>query len=262
MPVTPPAQAPEITSALREGTRWGPVEVVASTVSTNLDVTAAAAAGADPGLVIVSNHQESGRGRFTRTWVDVPGTAVALSALVRPTRPAPEWGWLALAAGISVAAAIRDLAAVEADRVAVKWPNDVLVDGRKVCGILCESDGRSVAIGIGINVSMDETELPVPQATSLLLAGFPTDKNALVAGLLNHLDHALATWEETGDLTGEYAATSATIGSAVRVLITEDDVVEGTAVGIGLDGELLVETDAGLQSFAAGDVTHLRPAAR
>ena len=261
MPATPPADARRITDALGPDTQWGPVKVVDDTVSTNLDVSAAAADGAEPGLVVVSSHQRSGRGRFNREWVDTPDTAVAMSALVRPARPQAEWGWFSLAAGLAVAAAIRDVSGAGLDRVALKWPNDVLIDGRKICGILCESDGTNVVIGIGINTSMDTTELPVPTGTSLLLAGMPTDKSDLVTRVLVNLEEILGHWETWGDLRDDYLAGSGTIGQNVRVIVSETEVVEGRAVGVDHEGELLVETPDGVQSFAAGDVVHLRPGA-
>lgn len=258
MPVTPRADARLISEALGADSPWA-VKVIESTTSTNADVGEAAAAGAEPGLVIITDHQRSGRGRFNREWVDVPGTAVAFSALVRPGRPQAEWGWFSLAAGLAVAAAIRDVSGAGLDRVSLKWPNDVLVDGQKICGILCESDGVNVVIGIGINTSMATDELPVPTATSLLLAGMPTDKSQLVARVLANLDEILTRWEATGDLRDDYLAGSGTIGRNVRVIVSETEVIEGRAVGVDHEGELLVETPSGLQSFAAGDVVHLRP---
>lgn len=253
-----PLDADRITSLLGPATMWRPLQVVEETMSTNADVGALAAQGAEEGLVRVAAHQTGGRGRFDRQWCDVPGTSVALSILLRPTRPAHEWGWLSLLAGMAVAGGIRDSSRVGADRVSVKWPNDVLVDGRKVCGILSESDGRTAVVGIGVNVAMTTEELPVPTATSLLLAGLNTDKNAVVAALLANFEDFYRHWCRAGDVRADYAATSGTIGTRVRVIIGPDEVVEGRAVGIDGFGSLLVETPAGVSAFAAGDVVHLR----
>ena len=257
MPSTPAANAGHIAELVVD-TSWREIVTKDETESTNKDMLLAAADGVEPGLVIIADFQRSGRGRFNRNFEAPPGTSVSISALVRPTRPQEEWGWLSLLTGIAVAAAIRDIAG-GSERVSLKWPNDVLVDQRKVCGILCESDGRNVAIGIGINTSMDLDELPVPNAISLLLAGFPTGKDELVARVLIQLDEIFGRWDATGDIRAEYLAASDTIGREVRVILSEELSIAGIAIGIAKDGGLIVDTPSGPQSFSAGDVMHLRP---
>ena len=257
MPSTPAANAERIAELVVD-TSWREILTKAETESTNQDLLIAAADGAEPGLVIIANFQSSGRGRFNRNFEAPPGTSVSISALVRPTRPHEEWGWLSLLTGIAVASAIRDISD-GSDRVSLKWPNDVLVDQRKICGILCESDGTNVTIGMGINTSMDTGELPVPHAISLLLAGFPTEKDELIARVLIRLDEIFTRWDETGDIRDEYLAASDTIGREVRVVLSEDESMTGIAVSVAKDGELVVETPSGPQTFSAGDVIHLRP---
>lgn len=189
---------------------------------------------------------------------------MAASVLLRPQRPPLDWGWLSLLVGLSVADGISRLGG--GNRVSLKWPNDVLIDGRKVSGILSErvttDQGDAAVCGWGINVSMAPAELPVPQATSLLLAGLPTDKSVLLAGILSRLAGLAERWDAGEDLRAEYAAGCATIGRRVRVHLDEQapdgSSVTGEAIGVGPNGELLVDLGDRVEAFAAGDVVHLR----
>lgn len=254
----PVADPDRIAALLGPASMWGPIEYVAETGSTNADVSALAATGTAEGYVRVAGHQRTGRGRFDRVWLDEPGRSVAMSMLVRPTRPFHEWGWLSLLAGMAVADGIRRSSGVGTDRVSLKWPNDALVDGRKVCGILSETDGRSATIGLGINVAMATGQLPVEHATSLLLAGLNTDTSSVVAAVLASLDEHYQAWQRTGDLRDAYTTSSDTIGRQVRVILGPNEVIEGRAVGIDVTGALLVDVAGVVHSFAAGDVVHLR----
>ena len=146
---------------------WREVRVVEETGSTNADLLAKARSGADEGLVLVAEAQTSGRGRMGRRWISPPRRALTFSVLLRPTVPAGLLGWAPLLAGVAVASALQRTAGVDAR---LKWPNDVLVDGAKIAGILAERWGNAVVIGTGINVLQQRGELPVPTATSLLVA--------------------------------------------------------------------------------------------
>ena len=155
------------------GSRWREFEWVAATGSTNADLSAAWRAGAPDGRVLLADFQSAGRGRFDRAWVAPPGAMVALSVLVRPDcDDLSRWAWLPLVTGLAVAEALRETAGVPA---AVKWPNDVLVGGKKICGILTERvlgpGGAAVVIGIGVNTAMTPEQAPVEQATSLAMEG-------------------------------------------------------------------------------------------
>jgi BirA family biotin operon repressor/biotin-[acetyl-CoA-carboxylase] ligase len=152
--------------ALRPGL-WREVRVVEETGSTNADLLARARSGADEGLVLVAEAQTSGRGRMGRRWISPPRRALTFSVLLRPAVPAGLLGWTPLLAGVAVASALQQTAGVDAR---LKWPNDVLVDGAKIAGILAERWGNAVVIGTGINVLQQRGELPVPTATSLLVA--------------------------------------------------------------------------------------------
>lgn len=257
MPATPLVSVDGVRAHLDGSMPWQ-ITVVAATGSTNADL-ARQAGQLEPGSVLVANHQESGRGRFERSWQDVPGTAVATSVLLAPKRDG--WGWLSMLVGMAIHAGISELAPASG-RVSLKWPNDVLIDGRKVCGILCERRGDWAICGWGINVSMDESELPVPSATSLLLAGLPTDKDRLLAGVLNQLGRLFTDWNSGSDLSGKYAQLCDSIGRDVRILLDANEPAgnffEGRAVGIDDDGCLIVAGPNTRRSFAAGDVIHLR----
>src|SRR5215470_4301682 len=146
---------------------WREVRVVEETGSTNADLLAKARSGADEGLVLVAEAQTSGRGRMGRRWISPPRRALTFSVLLRPAVPAGLLGWAPLLAGVAVASALERTAGVDAR---LKWPNDVLVDGAKIAGILAERWGNAVVIGTGINVLQQRGELPVPTATSLLVA--------------------------------------------------------------------------------------------
>ncbi|WP_228489059.1 biotin--[acetyl-CoA-carboxylase] ligase [Raineyella fluvialis] len=244
---------------------WHNVEVVASTGSTNADVAARMRAGTGVGLVRVSDHQSAGRGRFDRRWEAPPGTAVAISLGVRPHRPLPEWMWLSLFTGVAIARGIRRATGVEA---MLKWPNDVLIGGRKVCGILSERvdgpDGPGCVVGFGINVSLSEDQLPVPTATSLALCGADVDRVDLIAEVLGAWSQMYLLWDEgrLAEMRRVYEEQCSTIGRDVRVLLEVPGrlgrTVIGHAVGIDTSGAVLVRTEDGVEAFAAGDVTHLR----
>lgn len=259
MPAVAPVDADELTRLLRPGLVWSPIEVVESTGSTNDDLMRRL--DAPSGLVRIAEHQTGGKGRFDRTWQDVPGTAVAVSLVVRPRRPVAQWGWLPLLMGMAVAEGLRDVgrrAGAEAARVGVKWPNDVLLDGAKVCGVLAQTDGEMVVLGWGLNIAMSRDELPVAGATSLLLAGWPTDKTAVVAAVLKEMQSYYALWCDGHDVRDWYGRLSLTIGRQVRVE-QSGVATEGRAVGLDKTGALLVDVPgAGVTAFEAGDVTHLR----
>lgn len=263
MPSTPPADSGRISALLGPDSAWR-VRTVAVTGSTNADLAELARAGGPAGEVLIAEHQQAGRGRFERAWQSPPGTSLSTSVLLRPRRAPLDWGWLSLLVGLAVTDGLRSLGA--GDRVQLKWPNDALIDGKKVCGILSEmvvTDlGNAAICGWGINISFDKSELPFPKATSLLLAGLPTDKDLVAAAILARLDDLFTRWDAGADLSAEYAAGCATVGRPVRVHLDaeapDSPSVSGQAVGIGPNGELMVDLDGTVEAFAAGDVVHLR----
>src|SRR5215475_5955928 len=146
---------------------WREVRVVEETGSTNADLLAEARSGAAEGLVLVAEAQTAGRGRMGRRWISPPRRALTFSVLLRPAVSAGLLGWVPLLAGVAVASALEHTAGVDAR---LKWPNDVLAGGAKLAGILAERWGGAIVVGTGINVLQERGELPVPTATSLLMA--------------------------------------------------------------------------------------------
>jgi BirA family biotin operon repressor/biotin-[acetyl-CoA-carboxylase] ligase len=247
---------------VRPGALWSQIDVLAETESTNAVVAAAARAGAAEGLLVAAEYQSSGRGRLGRTWTTPARSALLLSALLRPTAvPAVRWPWLGLLVPLAVAAAVRRVGEIPAQ---VKWPNDVLVEDRKLAGILLERvDGPAVVVGIGLNVTLREDERPHPAATSLALEGAATtDRATVLAAVLRELATRYQTWvDAAGDpevILPEYGELSATFGRSVRVELPDGTFLEGKASGLDTDGRLVVDTADGPHSLAAGDVTHLR----
>lgn len=262
MPACDPTDPELLRHLLERVTLWNEVRWVPTTGSTNADLAALARTTDLDGLVLVSEEQTAGRGRFERRWESPAGASVAFSLLLRPTRPALDWGWLSLLAGMAVATGIEQATGAEPGRVELKWPNDVLVDGRKICGILSEridaEQGAAAVVGIGINFSLDEDELPVPTATSLRIAGLEAGKSEVLASLLTEFARLYQIWESQGEVHQEYERRCASIGSPLRVMVDEHTQVLGTGDHVDDFGRLVVRTPQGLQAFSAGDVFHLR----
>lgn len=225
------------------------VEVLTTTRSTNAVVAARARDGEPAGLVVVAEHQSAGRGRLDRAWTSPPRAGLTLSVLLRPGLDQGQLPWVPLWGGLAVARALREQTGVDA---VLKWPNDVLVAGRKVCGLLAEvAAPGAVVLGMGLNVGTRRDELPVPTATSLLLEGATTtDRDTVLRALLRSLRSVLAEASPQG-----YRALCSTIGTRVR-LETPGGRVEGLAEAVDDAGRLVVDG----QAHAAGDVVHLRPA--
>ncbi|MHC2184677.1 biotin--[acetyl-CoA-carboxylase] ligase [Rathayibacter agropyri] len=212
---------------------------------------------------VATDDQRAGRGRLDRVWQAPPGRTLAASTLVDASDlETAALGWLPLVAGAALASAVAPLVTAE---VAVKWPNDVLIDGRKTAGILAERlpDGR-VVVGTGINLLLEEKELPVPTATSLALAGArTTDPDAVFAAFLTEFSALLRPLLALDDAEASGAAAAvrascSTLGSRVRLELPDSTHAEGVAVALGTDGGLVLEQDGARRVFSAGDVTHLR----
>ncbi|MFD8610254.1 biotin--[acetyl-CoA-carboxylase] ligase [Streptomyces sp. NPDC059631] len=270
----PPLNAAALRRGLvRDGGLWTRVEVVQRTGSTNADLVARAAAGeAAEGTVLVAEEQTAARGRLDRRWTAPARSGLFFSVLLRPGDgvPVARWGWLPLLTGVAVATGLSRAAGVD---TALKWPNDLLVtvDGeeRKAGGILAEGAGDGgVVIGVGINVTLRQDELPVPQAGSLALAGaVSTDRDPLLRAVLRSLEEWYGRWRAAdGDpaaagLQETYAAGCATLGRTVRAELPGDRSLVGEAVAVDGDGRLVLATRDGVQQpVGAGDIVHLRPA--
>lgn len=259
----PPLDAAELRRGLDF---YSSLEVVDATGSTNADLLARAGDPDADRSVLIAEFQDHGRGRHSRTWEAPPQSQIALSVLLAmPGVESAALGWLPLLTGVAVVDALRDTAGVKAE---LKWPNDVLIDGRKVAGILAEvartGPDPMVVVGFGINVSLRADELPVPHATSLTLAGAAvTDRTTLVRAVLRALAQRWTAWQRAGwdvtDLAADYRERCATLGARVRAELPGGRQVIGVADDVDATGRLLITDDAGTRTaVSAGDVTHLR----
>jgi BirA family biotin operon repressor/biotin-[acetyl-CoA-carboxylase] ligase len=277
-----PLSAAALSAALTgPGRLWRDVAVRAETGSTNSDLLAAARDGAPEGTVLAAEVQTAGRGRLDRRWTCPPRAALSFSVLLRPDGvPAVARGWIPLLAGVAVAAGLRAQAGLDAR---LKWPNDVLVGGAKIAGILAEQAGDAIVLGIGINVTTRRDELPVPHATSVVLAGAAPDREQLLVAVLGELETWYRRWVAAvaagppvlagtvlagtvlagpgGDPAGlraEYLRLSATVGQQVRVSMPGGKLVTGRAGDVDATGRLVVGTASGPVAVSAGDVVHVR----
>jgi BirA family biotin operon repressor/biotin-[acetyl-CoA-carboxylase] ligase len=181
-----------------------------------------------------------------------------MSLLLRPRTAAVDWPWLPLLAGYAASAALRRLGAT----TALKWPNDVFLDDRKLAGILTErvetAGGPAVVVGIGINVGMTREELPHDAATSLAVQGLDVDRTDLLSALLERLRIEYDAFErgELAVLRAAYSDACATVGREVRVELPTGRSLTGQATGIDEGGRLLVTGPGGVVPVSAGDVVH------
>ena len=258
------------------------IDFVEKTGSTNTDLMQAT--NVADGTVLLADEQLSGKGRLGRTWTAPAGSQVILSVLLLP-ESLEHLGTLPLAAGLAVTDSI--------EGTVLKWPNDVHIDGNKLCGILAEAGpvgqafkaapkteltkvevGKAevnkaevnktvgsaapsarVVVGMGINVTLTREELPIEKATSLALEGRDTDRTELAITVLKNLRRRIVQWEnQDPQLLRDYRAVCSSLGQEVRLETPSGDVT-GHVDEIGEDGRIMV---AG-EYYSAGDVTHLRP---
>jgi BirA family biotin operon repressor/biotin-[acetyl-CoA-carboxylase] ligase len=255
-----------------------PMESYESLGSTNERALAWARDGAPEGNTVVTDHQTDGRGRHGRRWAAQDGRSLTFSVVLRPSEvrssgegsraalPLRRRGLIALAGGLAVCDAIADLGAALTPRL--KWPNDVLLDSEKCCGVLVEtaSTGTSsapVVLGIGLNVNQhDFPGVPAGRTppTSLALAAGRSalERAPLLAQLLQHLEaRYLSLFEDAGRAVRTACETRmAPLRTRMAVRPTAaGDRVEGAFLGLALDGALRLRTARGERTFHAGDVT-------
>ena len=258
------------------------IDFVEKTGSTNTDLMQAT--NVADGTVLLADEQLSGKGRLGRSWTAPAGSQVIFSVLLLP-ESLEHLGTLPLAAGLAVTDSI--------EGTVLKWPNDVHIDGNKLCGILAEAGpvgqafkaapkteltkvevGKAevnkaevnkavggaapsarVVVGMGINVTLTREDLPIEKATSLALEGRDTDRTELAITVLKNLRRRIVQWEnQDPQLLRDYRAVCSSLGQEVRLETPSGDVT-GHVDDIGEDGRIMV---AG-EYYSAGDVTHLRP---
>ncbi|WP_427174022.1 biotin--[acetyl-CoA-carboxylase] ligase [Arthrobacter sp. 92] len=260
------------------------IVVVDSTGSTNADLLEGVAAdpGAWPDLsVLTAEYQTAARGRLDRRWEAPPLSSVSVSVVLRPAnaegRPLPThtYSWFSLLAALALREALLETAGIPAE---LKWPNDVLVRGHKIAGILAQmgsmGDGSvpAVVLGTGLNVTLTASELPVPTATSVLLENARTvDRTVLLKSYLSRFaalyrSFCNADGDPTAGLAGgpslhkRVEAVMTTLGKQVRAQLPGDHEIIGHATRLDEYGSLLVVDAASHEHVVtAGDVVHLRP---
>ena len=228
--------------------------------STQDELRTLAAAGAPAFTAVRAGVQRAGRGRRGRRWEAPPGTALLVSILLRPQRPAHELPALSLAGGVAAVECARSFGAA----AGLSWPNDIVCDARKLAGVLAElgPDG-SVLLGVGMNLAAREGDLPpadrlIPTSLLLEAGSAPTAPEALGA-LLEALQPLAAAFDEQGPsaIAARARPLDALAGSSVRLRLASGDELQGTAAGIADDGCLLVRGDDGVRAYASGEVVRL-----
>jgi BirA family biotin operon repressor/biotin-[acetyl-CoA-carboxylase] ligase len=243
--------AGRVRELLDPGSRFTRIETLATVDSTNRVVAARAAGGAADGLVVVADGQTAGRGRLGRRWQAEPGAALLVSVLLRPAGlPRGRWYLVTEAAALAAGEACGTVGGFAPE---LKWPNDLLVGGRKLAGILAEAAADFVVVGLGLNVH----GAPPGAAWADAAAGHRVDRTGLLAAWLDALDRHLR--DPDGVITA-YRSACSTLGQLVAVEGLGGR-LEGRAERVDDDGRLVVRTQDGKAvAVSSGDVIHLRPA--
>ncbi len=252
---------------------FNPLEIVERVPTTMARAAELAAAGAPAGTTVVAEEQTEGRGRLGRSWVAPPGTGLLVSVLLRPPLLTSELWRVTSLAGVALVDAIRELAGERPvhPRVGLKWPNDLLLDGRKAAGLLAEAGavgGRPawVALGMGVNVSQTRDDFPgevADRATSVALAtGAPVDRAELLGAWGRRFEEGYGCLlaGQAPALLAAYRDRLETLGQQVRADRLAGEPVVGTAVELTAGGRLVILTSSGARvEIATADVQHLVP---
>ena len=230
--------------------------------STNNYARKIAKEGAGGGTVVLAESQTKGKGRLGRTWFSPSGVNIYLSVILKPQIPSTHITLLTFVSAIAVVKAIKDAANLDAN---IKWPNDVLINNKKIAGILSEMDAKADAvrfavIGIGINVNLDIKDIPFElkdKATSIKIESNSTiDRINLICRVLENLEEWYNLFERNGvnDIIKKWKRLAVTIGRDVKVQ-SGNSLIEGRAVDIDVNGALLIKDRNGvIQRVLSGDV--------
>lgn len=241
----------------------GGMQLLETVVSTQEEAKRLAESGAPEGTAVIAEEQTGGRGRMGRKWHSPRGKGIWMSVVLRPKLPLLLTPQLTLLAGVAVCTAIRRVTGVEAG---IKWPNDLLAGGRKICGILLESSLREGGLhyciaGIGIAVNLTEEDYPDylrGVGTSLLIqrGGIPVDRSELAGAVLTELEYQYNLYMEQGfkPIRELWESMSVTLGRQIA-LNTPQGRSEGTAVGLDDNGGLLLKDDSGhITNVCSGEI--------
>lgn len=241
-------------------TKWAGCEIVYydETDSTNKQARMLAREGAAHGTLVIADRQSAGRGRRGRSWISPAGEGVFMSLIVRPDAPPSEVAKLSLTLALAVSRAIERETGLDAR---IKWPNDIVIGGRKVCGLLLEMDAtaqkvESIVAGVGINVHQTAFDEEIENTASSLdlLLGKRVSRSAIVRAFLTEFERAMTLADE--EMMDAYRERSATIGQRVQVIGLSSSYT-GMATGITESGTLLVAQDDGgeAREVLAADVS-------
>ncbi|WP_424115560.1 biotin--[acetyl-CoA-carboxylase] ligase [Rothia dentocariosa] len=236
--------------------------------------------------VFTTLYMTAGKGRMDRSWTAPAGTCLATSIVVRPHAgigqqlPPTSYHWLTMLAGLSVLDVWRELGL----DAALKWPNDLVIQGRKACGILAlllseptqapgEKERLSIVVGIGQNLNMREDQVPVPTATSALIQrGEPVDNHVVLNRMLTIFARRYREFVSVGgdpqktllcgqSLLDQARAATVTLGAEVSVHLPDGRIVTGVSTDLDAQGRILIrDTTGAVQAYSVGDIEHLRPA--
>ena len=228
--------------------------------STNACAKTLANKGADEGTVVIADHQTAGRGRFGRTWQAEAGSSVLFSVILRPTLSIDKIGLLPFFAAVGIANAVETITGLHCE---CKWPNDILLRGKKCCGVLLESTSQQCTLdyaimGIGLNVNQKIFLGDLAgKATSLRCeSGLEFDRRNVFCQILSSLEsyYTQVCKEDFNTVLMEWKARATIFGKRITLRQVADS-IDGIAVGLSVDGGLVVETESGRRVFYAGDVT-------
>jgi len=217
------------------------VSVTEETASTQIEL----ANNFEAGKVLVAEYQSAGRGRLDRKFEVPPRKGLTFSFCISVDK---DFGWIPLITGGAVARAINNY--LGDARVEIKWPNDLLINGKKLAGILSEKNPNGVIVGVGINIFQTAEELPIANAISLSMIA-DVDRSNLLIDILNELGKALSDLELE---KARYRELCGTIGKPIRATLPSGEIIEDIAIGISDDGALLLNS----REISVGDIVHLR----
>jgi len=231
------------------------------TDSTNLRLKALANEDGPNGTCVISDEQTAGRGRMDRKWLSRKGAGAWFSCLVKPdskTVYACRASDLVFIAALSVNRALKNFSA----NTLIKWPNDLVLNGKKVCGIMCEmaSDEQFLkwaVLGVGVNLTGSEFPSDLPWAASIESeTGIKIEPLVFLKAFLEEFDFLIRLWKKEGlsPILSEISKVSATLGREIKAILT-DSVISGKAVRFSEDGALIILTETGEKTLVAGDVS-------
>jgi BirA family biotin operon repressor/biotin-[acetyl-CoA-carboxylase] ligase len=233
------------------------VSVVDVTGSTQVDLAESIHAHtAVDGEVLVANFQSAGKGRLDREFIAAPSTALLFSFYKRVVRPRAEWNFIALLTALSITEALADLDSTV--NLRIKWPNDILINEKKIAGLLCQADKDGVIVGVGLNVSMQENELPVATATSLYLESFlELDRNDILKRILKSFEENFQIWNNKGSapFISKFEDLCSSLNRDIQIIGPSGESRAAIATGISILGELILSDGKHVNS---ADVLHLR----